>query len=226
MGQMTRAAIIAQGLSEAGRAELADNSATTTAFLAWLRSMAARFPWPRLHKRSTGVALGAGVQYLDFGDGSVVSTGVLRVRDPLHVYRTGFTDQGPVRVQTLDGEGPDESTTDPATSRARPRWVKCYLNGSTTAWRLWFQPVPDLDYLLVIPYLELPADPATGAIPWYPNDRTMIQWVYDYATKYGHQDRAESSAELNALIVRDMVDFGQPPGYNQMRPPLDTRYFR
>lgn len=223
---MTRAAIIAQGLSEAGRTELANDSATTTAFLAWLRSMAFRFPWPILHKRATAVALGTGVQYLDFGGGSIVANGVQRIKDPVLIYRSGYTDQDVVRVQTLDGEGPDESTTDPVAIRGKPKYVKCYLNASTTVWRLWFQPVADRDYLLAIPYLDLPADPATGAVPWYPNDRTMIQWVFDYAKKKGSQDRTETSSELQAQITRDMMDFGQTPGINQQRPPLDTRYFR
>jgi len=235
MGQFTRAEIITQGLALAGRSDLDDadaNSEVLNELLSWLRRQAAGWPWPILHRPARGISLPAGTTSFNFGAGSTITDRVHRVMDPGYLYDTPRNTRSVIRVMSLVGNSPDEDeTVVPATETGRPTEMKVYPFTFTTSatagkWTIYPLPVPDADYLLKLDYLLMPADPGASDYPWYQSDRTMTQQVYATALKLSKQFDAYGLAteELDAMVARDRMDYGQSAGVNQSTG-LDSRVF-
>lgn len=235
MGILQRDQIIAQGLRQAAREDLDEGDAPATIdFLVWLREMAAAWPWPRLYRDATAVALAANAATLDFGAGAAITPKVARILDPVYIYNSTYTVRGTVRVATLTGTSDvwDETVNDPARNVGQPQTVKVKPFAFTTTdtpgkWTLAFSPIPDRAYLLKVQYILLPENPGSTDIPWYPSDRTMIQSVKTMALGYGQKapNYQEELALLDAMITRDKAEYGWQTGTNQ-GVQLDSRYFK
>lgn len=222
MGSFTRAEIVARGMARAGNtgyqteAEYALNS--------FLLRTAADYPWPKLHRSITGVALGAGVQSISFGAGSSgVTRGVQRILPDLWVYKSDYTSQGRARVRVLTGGSVSEEdrVQDATKNRGIPVQVRLRPDASVDwRWSIIPWPVPDQAYLLAIDYIELPAVPAVGSggdatVPWYPNDETMVQCVCaEVVHNYEPERWAQELSVLAALEGKDKGRYGTAPGIN------------
>ncbi len=232
MGQFTRDEIVAQGLALAACDDLAGTEPDTE-LKAWLRRQAAGWPWPRLHRPARNVSLPAGTVSFDFGAGSTITDRVQRILDPAYIYDTARRTRRVIRVANLTGNSPDDDeTVVPATEDGTPTQMKVYPFTFTTSategkWTIYPLPVPDRAYLLKIDYLLMPADPGASDYPWYPSDRTMIQLVYAIGMKHRKEFDAYGMAmqELDSMISRDRMDYGQSAGINQSTG-LDSRVFK
>lgn len=232
MGQDTRDAIITQGLALAACDDLG-GAEPQTELLAWLRRQAAGWPWPQLHRPARGVSLPAGTASFDFGAGSTITDRVQRILDPGYVYDSPKNTRRLLRVMNLVGNAAeDDETLQLASEEGTPERIKVYPATFTTSatagkWTIYPLPVPDKDYLLKLDYLLMPADPGASDYPWYPSDRTMIQLVYAIGIKHRRQMDAYGMAmsELDAMVARDRMDYGQSAGINQSTG-LDSRVFK
>lgn len=233
MGQMTRDEIVAQGLALAACDDLADGDEPAIELKAWLRRQAAGWPWPILHRPARSISLPAGTPSFDLGSGSTITDRVQRILDPAYIYDTARNTRRVLRVMNLVGNSPDDDETlTPSTETGTPQHMKVYPFTFTTSatagkWTIYPLPVPDRDYLLKIDYLLMPADPGASDYPWYPSDRTMTQFVYSIGLKHRREldGYGMASQELDAMISRDRMDYGQSAGINQSTG-LDSRVFR
>lgn len=231
MGQLTRDEIVAQGLALAACDDLS-GSEPDTELKAWLRRQAAGWPWPMLHRFASGISLPAGTASFDFGAGSTITDRVQRVLDPAYIYDTPKNTRRMLRVMNLVGNGAeDDETLQLSSETGTPSMMKVYPFTFTTSatagkWTIYPLPVPDRAYLLKLPYLLMPADPGASDYPWYPSDRTMIQLVLAIGLKHRKEYDAYQMAmsELDAMVARDRMDYGQSAGVNQSTG-LDTRVF-
>lgn len=232
MGQMTRDEIVAQGLALAACEDLSGTEPDTE-LKSWLRRQAAGWPWPQLHRFASGIALAAGTASFDFGAGSTITDRVQRVLDPAYIYDTPKNTRRTLRVMNVLGnEAEDDESLQLSSETGTPELMKVYPFTFTTSatagkWTIYVLPVPDKAYLLKLPYLLMPADPGASDFPWYPSDRTMTQLVYAIGLKHRKQFDAYAVAmsELNEMIARDRMDYGQGTGINQSSG-LDTRVFK
>jgi len=239
MGQSTLSAIVAQGLKLAAREDLAEAGpdGVITPYLElqqWLRRMAADWPWPHLWRRATGISVPAGTVSLNLGAGATVTDAIQRILDPCYLYDAQYRTRATVRVQRIEDNGVqfDETINDPTTTRGQPQYLKVRPFTFTTSitagkWTVYFSPVPDRAYLLALPYLMMPPDPAAAEYPWYPVDRTMVHMVKTFAFSMGHdtEKHAMATEELSAMIARDKMDHGQNAGIN-INTSLDSNVFR
>lgn len=231
MGQLTRGQIVTEGMRLAGRLDLSTQA--NIWFNAWLRGVYRSWTWPFLHRKSIGVALGAGVSSISFGAGSTVTEEIQHIFDPIKVYSSDKRTLGIARIRQLqDGSlYSDEDLIDgtetgnrglPYAMRARP---------DDTLWGKWTlapYPVADRNYLLKIEYLIQPADiSADATVPIYPADATMIQAVKVDTLNYMHQWEVYGMEKqaLDDMRGSDKVKYGSVMGIND-KLTLDAGVFR
>lgn len=231
MGQLTRLQIVTEGM------RLAGNTAVGTQaniwLNAWLRSVYRSWTWPFLHRKTTGVALNAGVTSISFGAGSSIAEEVQHIFDPVKVYTADKRTLGIARIrQLMDGSlYQDEDLIDwsQAGNRALPYWMR--IRPDDTLWGKWTllpYPVADNNYLLKIEYLIQPADISSDSTkPIYPNDETMVQAVKVDTLNYMHlfEPYALEKQILNEMRTADKVKYGSVMGIND-RLTLDQGVFR
>jgi hypothetical protein len=229
MGQLSFASIVTNGLQKAG-----DTSLTTYANVwlnAFLRETYRDWPWPFLHKRTTGIALAAGTTSLSFGAGSTETLEVPRIFDPIKVYTAAYTGKGVARIRQIIESDVDHDAVfnDTTQGRGIPTTMKIQPDASLWGkWTLRPWPVPDKAYLLGIEYLIQPADISnTALVPMYPNDRTMILAVEAEALNHMHEAEL-AMAKFSALqqaVVQDRLRYGSAEGINEDQS-LDDSVFR
>ncbi len=221
-------------LIERAGIQVGDNTLTAEARFwlnDWLRKAYLSWPWPFLIKRASGVALAAGTQVLTLGSGSeaVITGEIIRVRDPIILYSSDYTQRTEARVQTLTGNNvsTDEAGRNPATYLGRPRSFKVRPNWTGAVLKKDFIPLPfpDRAYLLAFDYFEMPADFDTSASgdddntpPVYPNDRTIIQAMKAemMRNKDGPSAAYQSELKLAAeMLAADQMRLGSELGVNQ-----------
>ena len=142
MGQKTRAQIVSEGLLQAG-----DTSLTLRANVwlnAKLREIYSGWPWPFLQKRASGIALASGTTSLPFGNGSTETLEVKHIYDPIYVYRSDYSYQGPARIREFLDHAPDEVMSNPATNIGPPAMFRVVPSNSIWGtWSLKPNPIPD-----------------------------------------------------------------------------------
>lgn len=226
MGASLFSEIVSEGLLQAG-----DTSLTTRANFAlkkWLRSQAEGFLWPML-KSLEQVAVSANAESFSIGNGQGgVSEEIFRINDPMKIWDTGSntlaglanirvkTDWSDALVNPFDG------------SQGKPTEARLVQSRSSKGeWEVSFDHETDKAYTVQVSYYCIPADPATSAVPWYPNDRTMVQAVYVEALKYKKDPNYRNELDLLAGMVRqDRMNHGIKPGINDAGIPLNKSIFR
>lgn len=214
MGIKTRAEIVAEGMSTAGRDDL-----TTQAngwLQNWLNSVAASWDWAILRREST-VSLSS--QQKDIGNGQGgISDRILRVVNEIWWYTTDQTSQG--RVNVRDQNASPLDTIQPTTTIGSPASVRI-LKPSLGVARLNFEPTPDKTYNLFVPYQILGTQLSSDTdIPWYENDETMIQAVafktHEYADGKDAPTTQAAQQQLSMLLNNDKYRYGISAGQNDV----------
>lgn len=215
MGSNTRDQIVSEGQLLAGRDDMATQGATW--LQRWLDSIAASWRWPLLQTEITGVALSAGATSLTIGDGdNGVATKILTIRDNVWVYDSTRSSRARARIKHQLSVPTDSIS--PTTHTGRPQSIRVFAS-SFGKWILRFDPTPDQNYLLSIPYNFIPVALTTGSeIPWYPNDETMVQAVAFKVSEYHNgKDSGVTQAFQEALagmVSNDRIRYGSVDGIN------------
>jgi hypothetical protein len=226
MGRLTRGELVSEGQLLAGRDDMATQAASW--LQRWLDAVAASWPWPSLHSEAVGIALGTGVSTLTLGGGSGGITGdILKIQDNVWMYDSTKTFRRRIRIRhqlsaPADRINASTMTGPPATAR-----IFASTFGKYT---MYFEPIPDKDYLLTIPYLLLPAKLTTDAdVPWFANDETMVQAIaFKVSEFHNGKDHPVTSAfqqNLAGLLSNDRIRYGAIVGVNDGMP-LDPTVFR
>lgn len=217
--------IVSEGLLQAG-----DTSLTTRANAAlkwWLRSQARGFMWPKC-KDTDNFSINAGSESftLGGGEGGVVEE-IWRINDPMKIFSgsgANVADFQNIRIQT----DWDDSLINPFAggrglpTEARVREMRSVKGG----WEVNLNHEADKAYTIQVSYFVIPLDPSTSAVPWYPNDRTMVQAVYVEALKYKKDKSYREELDLLAAMVRqDRLSESQKEGIS-IGPSLNPRVFR
>jgi len=232
MGAKTLATIIEEGMLLGGRDDI------ETQVLAWvnnwLRQTYLSWDYPFLYRSREGLSLPAGTSSLDIGAGqSGVTVEIQRILDPIWAYKSDFTGKGQVRIRPLIG-GNNERSEDRVQStllnRGIPTQVRVRPYSSAYGrWSLIFLPVPDVDYLLALDYIELPANLTTAGTPLYPNDSTLVQAATTatllFANGHDSADYQDAIQVLARKVAEDKSRFGSTPGINDQIQ-LDGGVFR
>ena len=234
MGILTRAELIQQ-------AGLASGNDQSTSFVyvwldAWLHRTAKSWAWPVLKRRISSLPLVAGQASVDVGLGKYADIYIHRIFNPLTYRSANYQQRGRIFIEQILSADPD---TDPDTTLASnrlgtPEKVKIRSATATTVisgappyatgtFSLYFNPVPDKPYLvnLDIHYIPKPDGTTTTAIPWYPNDRTLIQACKCALLELddGGEEGAASEKslmKLAAMVVDDRDFDGEGPGDNEL----------
>ena len=168
MAQLTRDQIVSEGQLLAGRD---DNATASAAWLQrWLDSVAASWTWPLLQTEAVGIALASGATSLVLGGGSGgITLKMLKILDNVHLYNSAKTLKRRIRIRHQLSQ-PYERMADTSINVGTPSSARIFAT-SLGVWTLYFDVVPDADYLLTVPHLALPAALSSGSdVPWYPND--------------------------------------------------------
>lgn len=226
MAQLTRDQIVSEGQLLAGR----DDNATASAswLQRWLDAVAASWPWPILQTEATGIALASGATSLVLGNGSGgITPKIQKLLDNVWLYDSTRTFKKRLRLRHQlsapgDRIGPTDNTGTPITARL--------FTSAYGVWTMYFEPTPERDYLLTIPYITLPAAMTTGSdVPWYPNDETMVQVVaFKNHEFYDGKDAPTTQAAqqmLAGLAANDRIRYGAITGVNDFLP-LDPSVFK
>jgi len=228
VGALTAETIVSEGLLAAG-----DTSLTTRGLVwlnRWLRSAYRAWPWPFLYRRGSLLALSAGTTALSVGNGALITPPIMRIEDPLWVYKSDKTARQRARVVPLhDGDiDQDVDLIDTTLNRGMPQQFRVRADTAVFGkWSLIPWPVPDQAYLVALDYHELPADVLAANTPLYPNDETMMKAVEAAALRYNKEWDAYGLAtqELRAMSADDRVAFGSVAGLND-RVVLDPNTFK
>ena len=227
MAVMTRGDIVTEGLLIAGRDDLSIRANVWLQM--WLDSVAASWPWPQLLNQRSSLSLPAGTSLLEVGAGSGgISNAVLRILDNIWVYTADKRQRGRVRLKQRVSE--PAVIHDTTTQTGLPSECVVSQNGTHGQWQLLFRLTPDRDYLVVLDTIEQQAPLANdAAIPWYPNDATMVALVAAEAMRYDDGPESEAfqaqSAVLASMMASDKMRFGSYPGVHDLMQ-LDPSVFR
>lgn len=226
MGRLTRTEIVSEGQLLAGR----DDNATASArwLQRWLDSVAASWPWPALQAEAVGIALASGTTSLILGSATGgLTPAVQKLLDNVWIYDSTKTWRRRLRIRHQLSEPSD--LTSLATAIGTPTGIRVFTPtfGKVT---LTFDPTPDKDYLLTVPYIGWPtALSGDSDVPWYPNDETMVQVVaFKNHEFYDGKDAPVTRAaqeQLAALVAGDRTRFGSINGVNDSIG-LDPTVFR
>lgn len=212
---LSRAQIVAQGLTLAGR----DDEATLIAnqwLQNWLNAVAASWSWPIL-RREASVSLSTQTKDVGAGQGGV-SDYVLRIIDELWWYADGGASYG--RIKLRDHNAPAIEKFQPTDIVGAPQTYRVTKPGFGVA-RLSFDPAPDRTYTLYMAYQSLGTQLSQdSSVPWYENDETLIQAVAFKALEYfDGKDAATTQAaqlQLAGLLNADKFRYGTAAGQNDV----------
>jgi hypothetical protein len=214
VAQLTRDQIVSEGQLLAGR----DNNETASAawLQRWLDSVAASWPWPLLQDEAVGVALSSGATSLVVGNSGALPK-LIKILDNVWLYNSAKTVRRRIRIRHQLGQ-PHDRISDTATNTGMPSAARIF-NTSFGVWTLYFDVTPDQNYLLTIPYIQLPDAMSAGSdVPWYPNDETMVQAVaFKNHEFYDGKDAAVTQAaqqQLAGLVANDRIRYGSVTGIN------------
>lgn len=234
MGTLTRTQVISEGLLLAGRDEY--STAAQGWLQRWLDSVAQSWDWPLLRKEYLGYAIdpslanSAGQQ---FGIGGTASTGpatrVLDIYDNVWLYKADGSVQQRVQLQRFTRQPKDKLAVD-GQGKGMPNLLLAELDGFGK-YRFFLTPEADrTDYLLSVPYKELPAALASDSdVPWFPVDEVLVQAVCFKALEYVDGKDADSTIAaqqtLAGLLSEARVRHaGQSPDGDRLM--LDRAIFR
>ncbi len=229
MGSLSVTSLLTRGGLRAGDDTLA--AELLFALQAWLRKEAKAWPWPVLVRKATGIVLASGAQSLSIGAGAGgITPAIMEIRAPIWIYNTAKTVRTRANIIQLFNQDVnlDETVNDATTNIGIPTSFKVRADSSTlNKWSLIPNPVPDRSLLLSFDYLELPADPATVDIPWYPNDETIIHAIKTFALEYGDggDEWLKNLEILASRVVDDRNRWGTVPGTNDLSG-LDSSIFK
>lgn len=228
MGQLTRDQIVSEGQLLAGRDDMATQA--NGWLQRWLDAVAASWPWPVLQQEVVGIALGQGVQSIEFGAGTSVTEKVQKILDNLWLYTSERTFRRRLRIKHQLSDPGDR--IGPAADTGAPSALRIFATNPYVAgrWTLRFDRIPDRAYLLTVPYLVLPAALTLGTdIPWFPNDETMVQAVaFKVSEFHNGKDSPVTQAfqqNLAGLIANDRIRYGAINGVNDTLA-LDPNVFK
>lgn len=236
MGDLTRAELMAQAGLAAGTQQA--QSFVRVWLDAWLKRTAKSWTWPMLKLRVTNIAIGTGVASVGVGIGYPTSYNAITDSLTLHVHRllngvvfwrsaSGYSPNGRAFIRPLAGTNPlqDESITDPTTRKGGPATIKVRKSGDG-ALLLYPDPTPDRAMLFFMDVHYIPNSIGTLAasdtqVPWYPNDKTILQAckcaLLEYSTSGEKSDLYDDeSAKLGAMVVDDRDFDGEEAGDNQV----------
>lgn len=215
MGILTRDEIVSEGQLLAGRDDMATQGAAW--LQRWLDAVAASWPWPALQQEVIAVPVTAGQNYVDVGNGNgTVTERILRVLDNCWMYDTNKTFRQRIRIKHQLSSPADRIA--PTTNTGKPTSARIFQSAFGT-WRMYFEPLPDQSYLMTLGYIYLPSVLSSGAaIPWYPNDETMVQAVAFKVSEYHNgKDSPVTAAfqqQLAGLVSNDRIRYGSQHGVN------------
>lgn len=226
MGASIFSEIVSEGLLEAGDTSL--TARMTFRLKKWLRSQAEGFMWPQC-KSSDTLDLVAGTEAFSIGGGlGGVTPEISRINDPMKIWSgSGATlqDHANIRIHT----DWDDALINPFTAVGKPTQARVsQILATKGAWDVALNHETDRAYTVQLSFYIIPVDPATSAVPWYPNDQTMVQFVYATALRYkkDHKEAAEQFTALAAMVSRDKMAEGQKPGVTDGGIQLSRKYFR
>lgn len=236
MGDLTRAQLMAQ-------AGLAAGNDQATSFVrvwlnAWLSRTAKSWSWPICKKRVSSLAVSAGSRSVVVGNGVSTTIDGLGALTTHKIHRllggyvlwrvqTGYSPRGRAFVRTLIDPNPDtdESVTDPSQQKGWPETVKVRKsdNGALT---LFLDPVPIQALYLAFDIHFIPPNISTSSandttIPWYPNDKTLLQAckvALLELDKGGEESKVydNEAAKLGAMVIDDRDFDGSEAGDNEV----------
>lgn len=226
MARLTRDEIVSEGQLLAGR----DDNATASAswLQRWLDSVAASWPWPILQVEATGITLAAAATSLRLGDGvGGIATKINKLLDNIWIYDSTRTWRRRLRIRHQlssphDRIGATDNTGTPTEIRL--------FNNAHGQFTLYFDRIPDKEYLLTIPYIYVPAALSSGSdTPWYPNDETMVQAVafknHEFYDGKAAPVTVAAQQMLAGMVANDRIRFGSVNGVNDFLA-LDPTVFR
>lgn len=231
MATMRSYDIITEGMLLAGRDDVRTRAQVW--LQTWLDSVAASWPWPQLCVEAE-IALASGIQTKDLGNGSgTITNRILRPLDNTWLYKSDYTLRQRVGInQFLTQPGIINSPTQGA---GLPQVARLVPQGPAHGkWRLEFQRVTDVAYMLHFSYVELPAaysmaSSSTSDIPWYPCDATMIELVAAKCAAYddGIDSNSAQAAmdNVSRMVSADRVRYGMSLGVHDVMQ-LDQSIFR
>lgn len=235
MGDLTRAQLMAQAGLAAGNDQA--SSFIRTWLDAWLKRTAKSWSWPLLRGRVDELSIATGAASVQCGagvstkiDGSTLTTHHIHrlVGGMVYWYvPSAFNPRGVAYVRSLLGGSvdQDQSATSPTNRQGTPSTVKV-KNSADGQLTLYLDPVPDRTLYLAFDVWTVPPSLTSGSpgdteIPWYPNDRTLLQACkvaileLDAAgEKDAHYD--DESAKLAAMVIDDRDFDGEQAGDNQV----------
>lgn len=218
MGLKAFSTIVSDGLQMAGAPHLADLAGRF--LLAFLRDVYAKFEWPFIKSRYGPYTIPAGTQSFTFGAGSI---GIAAVTEDIKTVKridlTGtLNNEGKVEIPILTGEtlpSAYEPLIADTNSPGAPFAMLVEWNSASASafsWKLSPYPVPDKSYRVIIHARGLPGDESAGT-PRYPNDLTMTQAIYRWASYHEREDDAAlQDSILQGMVRDDFSSYGRAPG--------------
>lgn len=228
MGASTLAEIVTEGLLQAGNTSL--TARAKTHLKKWLRTQAQNFQWP-VTKNQDSIDLVAGDESFSIGNGSGgVTQEIQRVLDPMKIFSTdgGDTLNGLSVIRVVTDW--DDNTDAPSDGRGpgKPTQARVSKTATKGEWEISFNYELDQDYTVAFEFYGVPVDPADGAVPWYPNDQTMIHVVYAWALRQmkNMKEAAEADNEVRRMLGQDKLGNIDKDGINDNGIPLKSGVFR
>lgn len=242
MGDLTRAQLLAQAGLAAG--DDSQGSFARTWLDAWMKRTAKSWTWPVLKKRIADVPMA-------MGDESVV-VGLGTGNTAYHIHRllngqimwrsaSGFSPRGRMFIRPLADMDPDtdQDTSDPLARKGSPETCVVRVGNNNNPLpgylTLFPNPTPDRAILLAFDAHVIPASMTAGVagdinIPWYPNDKTLLQAVKCAileSNTAGEKSQLfdDEMTKLAAMVVDDRDFDGTQAGDNEVFQ-LDPQVFR
>lgn len=205
----------------------------------WLRSQYSGFLWPFLLRENV-INVPAGTVSMQLG--LAASTGmedVQRLNDPIILYDSSMLDRTTLRVLTGGIELPVAWAQDPQVEVGRPLYCRVMprpINDGVPSGAgsavpaatqfIAFDKKTDQPYKMRFSYYGLPRHLTESQIPLYPNDRTMVQAVAAYFSRYVRaQDAGDNAEMLRNMTLEDRLKYGVTNGYHDTMM-LDSKVYR
>lgn len=245
MGDLTRGQLLFQAGLAAG-----DDSVSTFARTwldAWLKRTAKSWMWPLLKSRVRDLPIAAGAASVGVGIGypTTIGNGVDSL--DFHVHRllngvvfwrsaSGYSPNGRAFIRPFNSVDPstDESVSDPLGRMGYPETIKV-RQAADGALGLYPNPTPKVPLLFSMDVLLIPPSLTTGSegdveVPWYPNDKTLLQAVKVAILESGTSGEKsalfdDESAKLADMVSADREFDGEQAGDNEILT-LDRSVFR
>lgn len=238
MGDLTRAQLMSQAGLAAGNDQC--QQFIRVWLNAWLKRTAKGWAYPFLKVRIENVPLNASAASVEVGLGATTPLYLHRIFNPLFIYTFDKKTRGRMYIRDLIEGDPDkdQSATNVADRLGMPTTCRIYTSGSDVyqgKFTVFPDPAPDKQYYLAFDAHVIPAGIPTVAasdttVPWYPEDKTLLQACKCAIIEYddGGEGNPKFDVEMQKLaaMVIDDRDFnGEGPGDNQLMA-LDKGVFR